>query len=175
MLQELTSIRKSPSAFHEKAQRFVKVLQRAGAEDIQLMSCDVCENEESLGQEVFVRVQAQTELGYLTFCFFCDSIMCMNEVEYQDNPNWDILQKEQAVEYLRLHPEWNLKGFCLSGSTRRRICIDVLIPAGQEGPGFLSDEIEDFSVSVSFISEGHVIFSQEPGMLEMYGPLQEDL
>jgi len=164
ILTELTGIRRGPGTWHEKAQRFVQTLREAGAEDIVLMTCDVCEEDlhpghheiffrlcqeldsdsqmdeiirrldEQTPKGAFVRVQAETGQGYLTFCFFCDSTMCMNEVEYLDNPDWDRLQRERASRYLVLHPEWNAIGVVMSGSTRHRVVFDLLVPAGQQDP-----------------------------------------
>ena len=97
--------------------------------------------------------------------------MCMNEVEYKDNPNWDVLQKERAIRYLVSHPEWDIKGFYLWGSTRYRICVDVLIPTDRENSVFLRDEIDGLSIEISFVPEDCEIFSHEPRMRKRYESL----
>lgn len=198
ILTELTQIREGAGAWHEKAQRFVQVLREAGAEDIVLMTCDVCEEDlhyghheifirlcqeldsdtqmdeicrrldEQTPEETFVRVQAETELGYLTFCFFCDSTMCCNEVEYPDNPDWDRLQKERALRYMELHPEWNAIGIVMSGSTRHRVVFDLLVPAGQWEPRFVTDEFEDHFIQISFISEDYQMLRLHPEIRGIY-------
>lgn len=202
ILAELTRIRKGPGAWYEKAQRFVQVLREAGAEDVVLTTCDVCEEDlhpghheiffhlcqelepdtkmdeicrrldEQTPKETFVRVQAETEMGYLTFCFFCDSTMCGNEVEYPDNPDWDRLQKERALRYLGPHPEWNAIGMVMSGSTRHRVVFDLLVPAGQREPQFVTDEFEGHPVQISFMPEDYQMLRLHPEMRGIYEPIR---
>lgn len=197
-LLELTCIRQGPGTWHEKAQRFVRALREAGAKDITLITCDVCEGDlhpehreilrrlceelnpetqmdeicrrldEQTPEEAFVRVQAETELGYLTFCFFCDSTMCGNEVEYPDNPDWDHLQKERARRYLALHPEWNAIGMVMSGSTRHRVVFNLLVPAGQREPQFVTDEFEDHFIQISLTPEDYQMLRLYPGRRGIY-------
>jgi len=201
ILAELTKIREGSGAWNEKAQWFVQTLREMGATDITLITCDVCEEDLHLGhqeifrrlckeldpdtqmdeicrrldeqtrEDAFVRVQAETEQGYLTFCFFCDSTMCCNEVEYKDNPDWDVLQKEQALRYLTLHPEWNAIGMVMSGSTRHRVVFDLLVPAGQWEPRFVTDEFEDHFIQISFIPEDYQMLRLHPEMLGIYEPI----
>lgn len=49
--------------------------------------------------EAKTRVQAETSFGQFTYCFNCDSTMCMNEVEYPENPKWDEIHREEAKKY----------------------------------------------------------------------------
>lgn len=201
-LTELTQIRRGSGTWHEKAQRFVQVLREAGTEEVVLMTCDVCEEDlhtghyeiffrlcqeldpdtqmdeicrrldEQTPEETFVRVQAETGQGYLTFCFFCDSTMCGNEVEYPDSPDWDGLQKERALRYLELHPEWNGIGIMMSGSTRYRVVFDLLVPAGQRDPQFVTDEFEGHFVQISFTPEDYQMLRLHPKIRGIYEPVK---
>lgn len=197
ILQILTQIRESPYKAHEKARWFSEVVEKAGVTDIRWFSCDVCERElnpdyEQIFREVCeecgddtesiaarmdeltphrarTRVQAQTDLGYLTFCFYCDSTMCCNEVEYPDNPDWDELHKERARRFLiEYHPEWEVESFILSGSTRWIINIDVLAGENSTLTGFWEGEFEGYAIFV-ICSDPQLL--QRLGLLEMYEPL----
>ena len=82
--------------------------------------------EATIPTEAKTRVHAATSAGELTWCFGCESTMCMNEVVYPENPDWDKTHTEVARRILQLQPEWHIKKFQLIGSTRNRICINVI-------------------------------------------------
>lgn len=145
---------------------FAKFLQKTGCKKVQIMTCDVCENcffpanqfqllvkfvrkykrdwqainkalREAAPPEAFTRVHAQTSLGYLTFCFYCDNTMCCNEVQYQEDPNWDRDESHKKTAYEVLKKLQKLRGlkitkFLLYGSTKWRICIQAVIAKGEQ-------------------------------------------
>jgi len=102
-------------------------------------------------EQAKVRVHAETSAGYFTYCFGCESTMCGNRVEYPENSNWDELHKEKAKKILLNHPEWPISDFNLSGSTRNRICIDVI--SSDPEFKFHQFDLDDIHISVSPISE----------------------
>jgi hypothetical protein len=117
------------------------------------------EQQEEIHQKMFklipeeakVRVHAQTPAGYFTYCFGCEATMCGNEVEYPEDSDWDKLHKEKARKILSQHPEWQVESFQLSGSTRNRICIDVI----SQDPEFKFHhfDIDNIHFSVHAVSE----------------------
>jgi hypothetical protein len=69
---------------------------------------------------------AETPEGYLTFCFDCEATMCLNQVDYPDDIDWDKEHIKFTEEFLKKHVEFNVESFRLFGSTRRYICLDIL-------------------------------------------------
>jgi hypothetical protein len=102
-------------------------------------------------EEANVRVHAQTPVGYFTYCFGCEATMCGNEVEYSEDSDWDSLHKKKVKEILAQHPEWQVESFQLSGSTRNRICIDVI--SQDSGFKFHQFDIDNIHFSINPISE----------------------
>jgi hypothetical protein len=137
----------------QKAQEFARELKKLGCSEVEVVDCDVCIEllfpqfrsllkecvdlgkeeeidfvEKRIPKEAKVRVHAQTPEGYLTYCFYCDSTMCGNRVEYPEDPNWDEIHLEMVREFLLAHPEWGVEKFMLSGSTRHTAFVDVVSP-----------------------------------------------
>lgn len=102
-------------------------------------------------EQAKVRVHAETSAGCFTYCFGCESTMCGNEVEYPEDSNWEEIHKEKAREILLNHPEWPISQFDLSGSTRNRICVDVI----SRDPEFKFHQfdIKDMHISISPVSK----------------------
>lgn len=196
-LNELTRIREGRGEYFEKAARYAEVLHSAGATDIQLMTCDICEDllwpqrKEVLAQltreldpvvqigeicdrlhalapaHAVTRIQAQTAEGYHTFCFFCDSTVCMNTVEYPDNPDWNQIHTGLARRFAALHPEWQAKGIRMTGCTRHIVVFDVLGPAGGE-VGFHNTEFEGCVVQVFLTPEDEQMLVLDPSLVDEY-------
>lgn len=96
-----------------------------------------------LPEEGKTRVQAETPIGYFTYCFDCDGTMCMNEVEYPDDPNWDEKYLIEAEKFLLEHPELEIESFTLFGSTRRYINVDALTENPEKEGQFLTFSLSD--------------------------------
>lgn len=117
------------------------------------------EEQEKIHQEMFnlipeqakVRVHTETSAGKFTYCFGCESTMCGNSVEYPEDAKWDKIHKEKTREILLAHPKWLIDGFSLSGSTRNRICVDVISPDSEFE--FHQFDIKGTHISISPISE----------------------
>ena len=54
------------------------------------------------------------------------------KIRYEENTNWDEVHNEKARDILLKHPEWKITLFHVIGSTRNRICVDVI----SEDPNF---------------------------------------
>jgi hypothetical protein len=136
---------------------------------------EIYERTDSLiPDEARVRVQAETSAGYFTYCFGCESTMCMCEVRYPENTDWDQVHKEKAREILLLHPEWSVDKFHVSGSTRNRINIDVI--SSDPNMKYRQFDVDGFHVSVSALS--NFILRKIPRIREIFEdlePLQESI
>lgn len=84
------------------------------------------EAESLIPKEAKARVQGKTPVGNFTYCFCCESTMCMNEVEYPEDAKWTDIHKEKAKEILLNHSEWQIDKFYIVAATRNRISIDVI-------------------------------------------------
>lgn len=126
------------------------------------------EMDSLIPEQAKVRVHAETSTGYFTYCFGCESTMCGNEVEYPEDSNWDEMHKEKAKEILLSHPEWPISEFSLSGSTRNRICIDVI--SSDPEFKFHQFDIDDIHIAISPVSE--VILRHIPQIKEQFEVLK---
>jgi hypothetical protein len=189
IFKELTRVRQSRKPDFEKAIEFANFLRMIGAKNVQIVTCDVCENDLHPGREelflklvekykkgreinwakltrelnqltpkeAFVRVHAETPLGYLTYCFHCDSTMCRNQVRYPEEPNWDEIHRKTAAKFLKqLAKEKKIKiiAFMLSGSTRKKICIDVIVRENSSDfIDYLEVNFESYKIYANFLKD----------------------
>jgi len=65
--------------------------------------------EKEIPEKAKVRVHTKTSAGYFTWRFGCEGIMCGNEVEYPENPDWNKIHRVKAREILLQHPKWKIK------------------------------------------------------------------
>ncbi|MBU0880156.1 MAG: hypothetical protein ABIJ83_01525 [Patescibacteria group bacterium] len=119
-------------------------------------------------EQAKVRVHAETLAGCFTYCFGCESTMCGNEVEYPENSDWNELHKKRAREILLNHPEWPINKFNLSGSTRNRVCIDVI--SSDPEFEFHQFDIDDMHISINLVSE--TILKNIPQIEEQFESLK---
>ncbi len=129
----------------------------------------ICQEMDNLiPEQAKVRVHAETSAGYFTYCFGCESTMCGNKVEYPENSNWDEIHKEKAKKILLNHPEWLISGFNLSGSTRNRICIDVI----SSDPKFKFHQLDIEGMHITISPVGKEILKHIPQIKEHFEVLK---
>ena len=86
---------------------------------------------------------------------------------YPENPDWDSIHTDRAVQLLGNHPEWSVRRFMLSGCTRNRINIDVI--SDDPSLSFIQVYVDGLHVVVAPIHK--IILKEHPEIEDVFHPL----